>query len=171
MRDGNRSLCYKAEHLAFVGSVMGETPGSDRIEEIARKTLDWLGFRSTAVIVRPAERSVCQPVQNTIRFSTEASLSHVAHEIAHLMDYVAGIVHEGHGPTWRGWFVALVESMHGKDYSQGLADSFTAVGLSWTEPNMPRRFHPLFPDEAVEVGGWVRSNRLTHPIPPARVWS
>jgi hypothetical protein len=169
MRDNQRGVAYAAEDGVFDGTFLNEEPGGERIEQIARQTLDWLGFRDTRVLIRPAAFSVCEGARNILRFTPDAAIFHVAHEVAHLMDYKAGGTDAVHGPGWRGWYIAVVESMHGQDYAEALSQAFVNVGLDWTESNMPRRAIPLFSDPPPVRGGW--KNPLTARSSESTVWS
>lgn len=165
MRDNRRGEIYFAEKMAFDGTTLWDVP--DDIEAVAREILDSYWWKSFGINVdlEVGMKGSCSYYRHSDRkvyLLKDAGLSTVAHELAHALDHFGGNYTVGHSPTWRGWFLYAVGSIHGDSAEARLCDAFRANRMEILFPTIPRPPVPVLHWREVPVrGGWNPKKDLT----------
>ena len=108
-------------------------------------SVSWsLGFESVAIALSTTvgANSWCSGSLR-IAFAPQVERATVAHELGHAVAFQRAAGSAGHGSPWRGWFVTVVEILHGSEAADGLAAAFATYGLPVTPTGVEWLGQPL----------------------------
>lgn len=152
--DRDRRAAYDAERFAFEGSWLLAPLTAERATRLTETVVSspaWRRILPVPLTVGTARgrTSWCRS-DGRIAFAPSVEVSTIAHELAHAVCHTRQPDAAGHGATWRGWFVAVVDVLHGAEASGELARSFGVYGLTIDRPALDWTGRPLLGPDAVE---------------------
>ena len=145
--DRHRQAAYDAERFAFEGSWLAVAIDRDDAVALTERIVTAPAWRRLVPeVVRHASarraHSFCTD-DLRIGYAASVEVSTVAHELAHAVTQVRLSAAAAHGPEWRGWFVTVVEIVHGTEAADGLAEAFATYGLPLARPAVEWTGRPL----------------------------
>lgn len=145
--DRHRQAAYDAERFAFEGSWLlatVEPAEAVRLTEGVLASPAWRRLHPGPVTVGRTDRaeSFCTE-SGHVAFGRVVELSTIAHELAHAVTNARHPGVPGHGPEWRGWFVTVVDLLHGDEAAAGLVEAFAVYGLDVVRHRVEHTGRPL----------------------------
>jgi hypothetical protein len=145
--DRDRQAAYDAERFAFEGSwLMGRISSAQAIA-LAQPIVATPAWRRLvpepiAFSTTVGANSWCDGALR-IAFAPRVERATVAHELAHAAAFHRAAGSAGHGAGWRGWFVTVVQVVHGDEAAHELAAAFATYGLQVTPTGIEWSGRPL----------------------------
>lgn len=145
--DRDRQAAYDAERFAFEGSWLLHRISSAQAIALAERVVAAPAWRRLvpepiALSTTVGANSWCSGSLR-IAFAPQVGRATVAHELGHAVAFQRAAGSAGHGSPWRGWFVTVVEILHGSEAADGLAAAFATYGLPVTPTGVEWLGQPL----------------------------